>query len=159
MSRQRILGLLLAAVLVVSAVPVASAGTAERRAASDDTIVATARASLRGEAERPDPVDTRGRGQFRARFIESGEILYLCIGMTWRRLSTNVVAAHIHEGGPDVAGPVLIDFDTVGLRHGKVRRCLDVSDVETEAEEFYVNVHTTKYPAGEIRGQLRFRER
>lgn len=86
--------------------------------------------------------------------------------------STNVAAAHIRLGTPDVNGPVIFtlfdDFD--GPFTGTVSGRLDFADLQQPvgsgiasfsdavsailAGNAYVNVHTAAHPAGEIRGQL-----
>jgi hypothetical protein len=64
-------------------------------------------------------------------------------------------AAHIHLGPKGKAGPVIVPLcgpckspatGTVTLKAAVVK--------QIEAGKTYVNVHTAKFPAGEIRGQL-----
>lgn len=65
------------------------------------------------------------------------------------------IAAHIHRGGSDESGPVVVP-----LRAMKVgSRCKHIpSDVAKSLTEdpgrFYVNVHTAAFPNGALRGQL-----
>lgn len=80
--------------------------------------------------------------------------------------------AHIHKGPPDLNGnvvaylfgPVEEPVSTTGLLSSGTLRADDLiwplTDVlslhaEMEAENVYVNVHTTDHPGGEIRGQIR----
>jgi hypothetical protein len=65
-------------------------------------------------------------------------------------------AAHIHEGAPGVAGPVIIP-----LSGGPTVWTVPVGTVVTDdqiaklkAGAYYLNAHTTGAPGGEIRGQL-----
>ncbi|GEM_PF-4040706 len=68
-------------------------------------------------------------------------------------------AAHIHQGAAGVAGPVVVPFaapDASGRANGcttGVDREL-ITRILTAPYNFYVNVHTTEFPAGAIRGQL-----
>jgi CHRD domain-containing protein len=75
--------------------------------------------------------------------------------LTFSHLTGKAVAAHIHLGKPGVAGPVAVPLcgPCSSGAHGtltvtpKVRAAL-------LAGTTYVNVHTAKNAAGEIRGQL-----
>ena len=67
----------------------------------------------------------------------------------------NPNAAHIHQGGAKVSGPVLIPLGTTFKPAG----CTSATSTTTSAiladpGAFYVNVHTAKYPDGAVRGQL-----
>lgn len=66
------------------------------------------------------------------------------------------IAAHIHEGAPGVAGPVIFP-----LQGGPTVWTVPAGTVLTDAQvatlaagTYYVNVHSTAAPSGEIRGQL-----
>jgi hypothetical protein len=64
-------------------------------------------------------------------------------------------AAHIHLGAKGKAGPVIIPL--CGPCKTKVTGTVSVSASmlkKIEAGKTYVNVHTAKFPNGEIRGQL-----
>ena len=64
-------------------------------------------------------------------------------------------AAHIHLGAKGKAGPVIIPL--CGPCKTKVTGTVAVSASmlkKIEAGKTYVNVHTAKFPNGEIRGQL-----
>lgn len=67
-----------------------------------------------------------------------------------------VVAAHIHEGGADVAGGVVVDFDWQNsLGDGCViADAAVVAAIVADPGGYYVNVHTAEFAAGAIRGQL-----
>jgi len=70
-------------------------------------------------------------------------------------LTGPAAAAHIHLGAKGKAGPVIIPLcgpckspvtGTVAVTATRIK--------QIESGKTYVNVHTAKYPAGEIRGQL-----
>jgi hypothetical protein len=79
--------------------------------------------------------------------------------LSWRlsfsRLTGKALAAHVHLGRRGVAGPVAVPLcgPCVSGGHGtkKVTARVRLALLSGGA---YVNVHTAKNPAGEIRGQL-----
>jgi CHRD domain len=80
--------------------------------------------------------------------------------LTWRltfsKLSGPATAAHIHAGKAGVSGPVLIPLcgPCKSGQHGTMKvSAMDVRDL-SKSGATYVNVHTTKNPNGEIRGQI-----
>lgn len=128
---------------------------------------------LSGNEEVP-PVETRAQGQAIFMLSKDGqELHYKLIAANIE----NIRQAHIHlapegENGPVVAwlypsGPpptlipgrfsgvlaegVITEADLVGPLAGQpLSALIDVM----EAGNTYVNIHTTQYPAGEIRGQI-----
>jgi CHRD domain len=67
------------------------------------------------------------------------------------------VGATIHRGGRNDAGPVVVLFFMGTL---KKAACVDarhslVKEIAKKPKRFYVNIHTTAFPAGAIRGQLK----
>ena len=64
-------------------------------------------------------------------------------------------AAHIHKGAAGKAGPVVVPLGTAY----KVKGCAKgssatIAAIEEHPGRYYVNIHTAKFPAGAIRGQL-----
>jgi hypothetical protein len=79
--------------------------------------------------------------------------------LTWRltfsRLTGKAVAAHIHRGVRGKAGPVIVPLCAPCKSGAQGKATVDSSVVNAlESGRTYVNVHTKKNPAGEIRGQL-----
>jgi len=64
-------------------------------------------------------------------------------------------AAHIHKGKPGTAGPVVVPFGAAYKAKGctKAPKTL-ITAIEEHPAAYYVNIHTTKYPGGAIRGSL-----
>ena len=84
----------------------------------------------------------------------------LCYTLTARDLSTNAVAAHIHHGPRNVAGPVVIPLTVATGTSFTHSACTSASptllaSIQADPRAYYVNVHTPTFPGGEIRGQLK----
>jgi CHRD domain len=99
--------------------------------------------------------DANGRGSFSATL--DGRTL--CYGIQVKNIG-NPVAAHIHRGGTEVAGPVVVPLKQPGRGDpGASAQCVRVSRSQAGAlrdgpGNFYVNVHTQDLPDGAVRGQL-----
>jgi hypothetical protein len=132
------------------------------------------KAQLRGENEVP-PVETVAQGQAIFKLSKDGSELKYRLIVTKIQ---NVTQAHIHlapagQNGPVVAwlypsGPpamlipgtfngvlasgTITDADLVGPLAGQ---SLDTLVEALDSGLAYVNVHTSQYPGGEIRGQIR----
>jgi hypothetical protein len=75
--------------------------------------------------------------------------------VTWNIIVANIDAVildHIHSAPAGVNGPVVIDFG--GVLAGGPLFDLDVAAVLANPTNFYVNVHTTVFTGGAIRGQI-----
>ena len=70
---------------------------------------------------------------------------------------TSATFAHIHSGAKGKSGKIVVPLSTGSALHH--RGCVPVSPTLTKAIErhpsdYYVNVHSVKYPAGAVRAQL-----
>jgi hypothetical protein len=115
--------------------------------------------AMSGAAERPNPADADGSGQF-ALWLNAGEE-EVCFELHVADIGTPT-ASHIHIGFADQAGPVVVGLTTptadpaggfsssgcVTLAHEKIQAMLQAPHA------FYVNVHNAEFPGGAIRGQL-----
>ena len=111
-------------------------------------------AQLSGAAERPGPGDPDGTGM--ARIAINDATNRVCTDLEVRNIG-NVTAAHIHRGGPQVAGPPVVTLDAPDDDDSDDCDTVDdalVDEIRANPGGFYVNVHTTDYPNGAIRGQI-----
>jgi hypothetical protein len=99
--------------------------------------------------------DRNGGGSFGA-VIDGRE---LCYGLSVRDIQ-DPIAAHIHRGGRNTNGPIVITLThpeegNPGASSGcvTIRREL-VRRIRRNPTRYYVNVHTPDFEAGAIRGQL-----
>ena len=109
---------------------------------------------LTGAAERPGPGDPDGTGAADLR-VNPGQG-QVCYEVTYANIDPPT-AAHIHRGGPDVAGPVVVPLNVATDK--TIAGCATVTrelalELIQSPEAFYLNVHNQPFPAGAIRGQL-----
>ena len=138
--------------------------------AQAQAAIITFTAQLSGSNEAP-PVAATGSGGTATVTLDTDADT-----VTWvidvYNLPSGVTAAHIHAGGPGVAGPVVINFTVVAgvsndFRISGTARASDLvpraaqgvnswDDLEQAmmAGQTYVNVHSQINGGGEIRGQL-----
>jgi CHRD domain len=121
------------------------------------SIVGSARASLRASQERPKPKGNvrRARGTFTATVSRSGTSGVITWRLTYSKLTGRGVAAHIHSGVRGKSGPVIVPLCAPCRSGARGRATVNESVLSAlEAGRAYVNVHTKRNPAGEIRGQI-----
>jgi hypothetical protein len=118
----------------------------------------TLTATLTGEAEVPGPGDPDGAGTARVT-LEQARV---CFDMTWDNIG-GANQAHIHKGGPGVAGPIVVPLfevaDPLPPGQNGQEGCVDaeaavIDAIRQNPAGYYVNVHTPELPKGAIRGQL-----
>lgn len=109
-------------------------------------------ASLSGSAETP-PVTTAASGAATLALNPDNTVFY---NVTTSGL-TGGTAAHIHQGGVGVAGPIV--FTLTGGPNTWVGTTAPLTLAQVNALKrglYYVNVHTLSNPNGELRGQIGF---
>jgi CHRD domain len=125
-----------------------------------DTFKLTANLKARFEVPKPKGVPAGATGAFTGTAVELANTR---ARVTWRltfsKLSGRAMAAHIHTGRPGKAGAVMAALcgpcrsgqrGTAGISHAQLQTI--------RAGRAYVNVHTAKNAAGEIRGQVKASE-
>ncbi len=81
----------------------------------------------------------------------------VCVTVAAQGLAGDVVAGHIHAGEAGANGGVVVNL---GVNSADYRACIDevdrelIQDIRQNPQNYYVNIHTTVVPSGEIRGQL-----
>ncbi len=119
--------------------------------------VAGLKTALRAAQERPRPKGNvrRARGTFSVSITKQGSAAVLSWSLTFSRLTGKAVAAHIHRGARGKAGAVIVPLCAPCKSGARGRTTVDSSVLNAlESGRAYVNVHTKKNPAGEIRGEL-----
>jgi hypothetical protein len=120
--------------------------------ASGATPPSTLKASLTGEKEVPGPGDKDGSGHAVVKVYKAK----VCYGLAVQRIKP-AMAAHIHRGGPRVAGPIVVELKAP--TDGSSMGCKGISGalskkLRANPTQYYVNVHNNPFPEGAIRGQL-----
>jgi hypothetical protein len=115
--------------------------------------------ALSGAAEKPNPGDPDGTGT--ALVLVNGEQNLICYDFSMTTgITLPAAAAHIHNAGVDASGPVVVPFKNAPNAQGTGRGCVTnvpaeiVSGILSTPGNYYVNVHTSDFGAGAIRGQL-----
>ncbi len=140
--------------LLAAAGCAASAGRPAAPSASAGAPSVSLCATLAGAGPASDALDPEGRG-LAVLHLERTAIRFR---IETRGVGT-VTASHIHHGASGVNGPMLweinpgfagesTDGEAAGIPPGVLRL------LAAEPSEFYVKLHTMKFPGGAIRGQL-----
>lgn len=122
-----------------------------------DTFTLTGRLTRGAEVPKPTGVPANARGLFTGKAVElANDKASLTWKLTFSHLSGKAVAAHIHLARPGKAGVVMVAL-CGPCRSGQTGRAT-ITHAQLKKIEVggtYVNVHTPKNPAGEIRAQIR----
>ena len=165
---------------MVAAITLVATGATADADGSSDGAQGTLRERLSGYEENPLALSTTGTGEFRARIGPGDKITY---SLSYSALEGPVTQAHIHFGSPSQVGGISVFFcSNLGNGPAGTQACPPAPATVTgtvrpadvigpagqgidpgqfaelvaaiRAGATYVNVHSTKYPVGEIRAQL-----
>jgi CHRD domain len=156
-----VLGLAVAALISSSgsAAPLAT-GTTSEETTEETTEAATTkyRAAISAGAEVPKPtgVKPNAGGTFSVTLTDKGSAYSVKWTLTYRNLTGRATAAHIHRARVGKPGPIVLALCTP-CTSGKTGNAPVSKAIVSamKAGRTYVNVHTAKNKAGEIRGQIR----
>jgi len=141
------------------AVVVATLGLAGIALASSqgDTYKLTAKLKAGSEVPKPTGVPAAATGLFTGKTVElANDKARLTWKLTFSHLSGKAVAAHIHAGKAGKAGGVLVPL-CGPCKNGQTGKAVitHAQEARIKAGAAYVNIHTAKNAAGEIRGQIK----
>lgn len=142
----------LIATAAVGALALASCATLEEGVASATNM--TYHATLTG-AQEVGGGDADGTGK--ASITISDNFDQVCWDLHDIHNVDAIIAAHIHFGAVGTNGPPV--FTLTKSNEGTWKGCSEGAEwtqnrIQGNPEQFYVNIHTTAYPKGAIRGQL-----
>jgi CHRD domain-containing protein len=118
---------------------------------------ATFSTSLTGGNEVPGPGDPDGTGS--AFITVFADRTGLCFRIHVSNIALPATAAHIHQGASGIAGPIVVTLaapDASGVSSGCLLGLSTdlLGAIVANPSGYYVNVHTTDFPGGAVRGQL-----
>ncbi|MCA0455510.1 MAG: CHRD domain-containing protein [Chloroflexi bacterium] len=113
--------------------------------------------ALAGTNEVPGPGDEDGTGMAAVTLdMSNGQV---CYNLSVQNITLPAAAAHIHRGAAGESGPVVVPFDVVPDASGNAASCVLadaalLQEIASNPAGFYVNVHTSDFPDGAVRGQV-----
>jgi hypothetical protein len=111
------------------------------------------KAQLTGGEEVP-PTDSAGKGEVDASYDTETKTLKWTI--TYSGLTGPVTAGHFHgPAAPGKTAPALVPIANVTSNPIKGEAILTPEQADALKRGVYVNLHTAKFPDGEIRGELK----
>jgi hypothetical protein len=151
-TKSRRVFVVLAALLIMAALALPASAGFDR----PGVLAMPLHAPMNGANEAPGPGDPDGIGY--ARFLFSHNTGQVCYALAVQNITLPAVGAHIHRGPAGLAGPIVVPLaapDATGTSSGCV--AVDhvlMQEILANPSAFYVNVHTTDYRPGAVRGQL-----
>jgi hypothetical protein len=129
--------------------------TGETGAVTGDMM--TFSTALSGAAEVPNPGDPDGAGTADVNIDLANS--QLCYSLAVQNLTLPAQAAHIHRAAAGEPGDVVVPFDLAPDASGSAAGCVAVdpallTEISQNPAGFYVNVHTSDFPDGAVRGQV-----
>ena len=152
--------------LVMAVLALALASTASV-SAHDSRVTLTARLSGAQEVPAADP-DGRGKAKVRID-VKAGEV---CFEIDNLKDTGTPNRGHIHTGAAGVNGGIVVTFFELRpqdapatdprhdeLEDGEIEDCVAgdpvvLADIVANPQNYYVNVHNTRFPGGSLRCQL-----
>ena len=113
-------------------------------------------ATLTGSAEVPRAGDPDGTGTATVNLDATGG--RVCYEVSVQKVEgTN--SMHIHEGKVGTPGPIRVELSKAVTPDSTTSGCVDadrtlLGRIAAQPGNFYVNVHSSTYPQGAVRGQL-----
>jgi hypothetical protein len=115
--------------------------------------------TLTGANEAPGPGDPNATGEADLRLNQGQR--RVCFDVSWADVDGVVSAGHIHIAPVGVPGPIVVPLFTGSFTGSDaISGCVEDVDrglikaIRKHPSAYYVNVHSTDFPDGAIRGQL-----
>lgn len=116
--------------------------------------------ALTGAQEVPGPGDANASGTAHIELNQGQGTV--CFDLAWADIDGTVTAAHIHLAPAGAAGGVVVplftgeSFDGTDATSGCAQNVSEdlIKAIRQNPAAYYVNIHSTVFPAGAVRGQL-----
>ena len=119
------------------------------------------RATMNGANERPGPADPDGTAKAKVEIdVAKAEV---CFKFAWKNIATPTLG-HIHKGAAGVPGPIVVGLlDNISPDRleadDDIKGCVNtdpglLGDIVAHPDQYYVNLHNPRFPAGAVHGQL-----
>jgi hypothetical protein len=141
--------------IALSAVVLAATTFGAHASAASSSMTYTAKLSGVGESPM-GPAHGAGTAKITLN-VAKGTV---CYNITVMGIKLPAATAHIHAGKAGKSGPVVVPFATAPGKTGHSSGCVHsvraslIKGMMNHPTSYYVNVHTTNYPNGAVRGQL-----
>ena len=117
---------------------------------------------MNGANERPGPADPDGTAKAKVEIdVAKGEV---CFKFDWKNIASPTMG-HIHQGPAGVAGPIVVHLlDNFSLDRleadDDIKGCVNadpglLGDIVAHPDQYYVNLHNVRFPAGADSGPAR----
>lgn len=138
------------AILLLFFIGVSCSNSDDNPTPTPTPVIVTFNATLNGASEVPANAST-ATGTATGSYNKTTKIL--TVNITYSGITPSM--GHIHVGAVGVSGPVVFPFTDLMSPFSYTTPALSAAqETDLLANLYYVNLHTTAFPAGEIRGQL-----
>ena len=115
--------------------------------------------TLTGATEVPGPGDSNATGQATV-WLNQGQGR-VCFDISWADVGGTVTMGHIHVGAAGASGGVVVPlFSGSYAGTDSASGCVQevepslIKAIRMDPSDYYVNLHSTEFPGGALRGQL-----
>jgi CHRD domain-containing protein len=139
--------------MMIAAIPIATLPLTGSPAEAARSAAAPYHAALAAGEEVPNPGPSGGTGTAKITVdVVKGQ---LCYDLSWSSQVGAPSAAHVHRGAKGTNGPIVVVLNEPPSPKACVPADVAVlQGISADPGGYYVNIHTSAYPGGAVRGQL-----
>jgi hypothetical protein len=139
------------ALRIMMALPVIGLALVAAPASAAPAVASPFHAALSATEESP-PGPTDGTGT--AKVTIDAAAGQLCYDLDWSPQVGTPNAAHIHKGAAGTSGPIVVVLSATKAHTCTAAPAPVLQGIASDPGGYYVNVHSTQYMNGAVRGQL-----
>jgi hypothetical protein len=137
---------------ITMAVPVIGLALGAAPASAAPAAASPFHATLSASEETPTAGPAGGTGT--AKVTIDAAAGQLCYDLDWSPAVGTPNAAHIHKGAAGTSGPIVVILSATKAHTCTKAPTLVLQGIASGPDGYYVNVHSTQYMNGAVRGQL-----